>query len=193
MSQAESQTTWKELYQAGGATAILAAGLEIAAALIGIISSYTLDPPPSTAIGFFTLLRDKRFLGLVDPRLFDITALALLIPMVLATYIAQRRASPSGTAIAMILYFVGIEFCLVTETTFSLRSLSDQYAGAPTDARRALLEPALAQHVGAGTGAYMAFVLVDVASLISAIVMLWSNIFGKVTTSVGILAHGGFV
>lgn len=194
MSQAESPTNWKGLYHVGGAAALLAAGLEIVAALIGVISSYTLGPPPSTVIGFFTLLQDNRFLGLVDLGLFDIAALTLLIPMVLAVYIAQRRASPSGMTIATALYFVGIGVYLATETAFSLLSLSEQYAAAKTDAERALLEASgqamLAEQVGAGTGTYMAFVLVGVASLIIAIVMLRSNTFGKLTASVGILANG---
>jgi hypothetical protein len=41
MSQAESHTNWKSLYRIGGAAALIAAGLEIAAVLIGVISSYT--------------------------------------------------------------------------------------------------------------------------------------------------------
>jgi hypothetical protein len=194
MSKAESQANWKGLYQVGGAAALLAAGLEIAAALIGVISSSTSGPPPSTVIGFFTLLQHNRFLGLVDLGLFDIAALTLLIPMVLAVYFAQRRASPSAMTIATALYFVGIGVYLATETAFSLLSLSEQYAAAKTDAERTLLEASgqamLAEQVGAGTGTYMAFVLVGVASLIIAIVMLRSNTFGTLTASVGILANG---
>jgi len=193
MSRAESQSNWKSLYQAGGAAAILAAGLEIVAALIEVISSYTSGPPPSTVIGFFTLLQHNRFVGLVDLGLFDIAALTLLVPMVLAVYIAQRRASPSGMTIATALYLVGIGVYLATETAFNLLSLSDQYAAAKTDAERTLLEASgqamLAEQVGAGTGTYMAFVLVGVASLIIAIVMLRSNTFGKLTALVGILAN----
>jgi hypothetical protein len=140
MSKAESQANWKRLYQVGGAAALLAAGLEIAAALIGVISSSTSGPPPSTVIGFFTLLQHNRFLGLVDLGLFDIVAFTLLIPMVLAVYFAQRRASPSAMTIATALYFVGIGVYLATETAFSLLSLSEQYAAAKTDAERTLLE-----------------------------------------------------
>ncbi len=100
MSQAESHTNWKILYRVGGTAAL------IAAALIGVISSYTSGPPPTTVIGWFTLLQNNRFLGLVDLGFFDIAAVALLVPMVLAVYIALRRASASFMAIATTLYFV---------------------------------------------------------------------------------------
>jgi hypothetical protein len=100
MSQAESHTNWKSLYQVGGAAALIAAALEIAAALIGVISSYTSGPPPTTVIGWYTLLQHNRFLGLVDLGFFDIATIALLVPMVLAVYIALRRASASFMAIA---------------------------------------------------------------------------------------------
>ncbi len=191
-----SETTalaWKPLYTVGGAAALLAAGLEMAAALIAVISS-TSGPAPSTVIGWFTLLQHNQFLGLVGLGLFDIAAVALLVPMFLAMYIALRRASASFMAIATTLGFVGIAVYLATETAFSMLSLSSQYAAATTDAQRALFLAAgqamLAEQVGAGTGTYMAFVLIGVAGLIIATVMLWSNIFGKVTAAVGILANG---
>ena len=196
MSQAESHPNWKSLYRVGGAAALLAAGLEIAAALIGVISSYTWGPAPSTVIGFFTLLQNNRFLGLVDLGLFDIATMALLVPMFLAVYMALRRASASFMAIATTLSLVGIGVYLATETAFSLLSLSSQYAAATTDAQRSLFLAAgqamLAEQVGggSGTGTYMAFFLIGVAGLIIATVMQRSNIFGKVTASVGILANG---
>jgi hypothetical protein len=188
-----AEAAWRPLYRVGGAAALIAAGLEMAAALIGIISSSSSGPPPSTVIDFFTLLQRNRFLGLVDLGLFDIAALALLVPMFLAVCIALRRASVSFMAIAMTLSLVGIAVYLATETAFSMLSLSSQYAAATTDAQRSLFEAAgqamLAEQVGAGTGTYMAFVLIGVAGLIIATVMLRSNIFGKVTASVGILAN----
>jgi hypothetical protein len=193
MSQAESHINWKSLYRVGGAAALIAAALEIAAALIGVISSYTSGPPPTTVIGWYTLLQHNRFLGLVDLGFFDIATIALLVPMVLAVYIALRRASASFMAIATTLYFVGIAVYLATETAFSLLSLSDQYATATTGAQRSLIEAAgqamLADQVGVGTGTYMAFFLMGVAGLIISTVMLRSAIFSKVTASVGILAY----
>ncbi len=114
--------------------------------------------------------------------------------MFLALYMALRRASAAFMAIATTLSLVGIAVYLATETAFSMLSLSSQYAAATTAAQRALFEAAgqamQASQVGAGTGTYMAFLLIGVAGLIIATIMLRSTIFGKVTAAVGILANG---
>ena len=188
---------WKGLYQVGGAAALIAVGLEIANALISVISSSTSASAPSTVIGWFTLLQNHRLLGLLDLGLLDIAAVTLLVPMFLAVSIALRRTSASFMVIATTLTFVGIGIYLATETAFSLLSLSNQYVAATTDAQRTLFEAAgqamLAEQVGVGAGAYMAFFLMGVAGLIISVVMLRSNIFGKVTAAVGILANGSIV
>ncbi len=185
-------TQWQQLYRVGGAAALLAAALEIVAALFGVIASSTLGPPPSTVIGWFTLLQQHRFVGLLDLGLFDIAALTLLVLMFLAVYVAQRGASAATMALATILALIGIAVYLATETAFSLLSLSSQYAAA-TSAQRSLILAAgqsmLAEEVGPGTGTFMAFMLIGIAGLIMATVMLHSDIFGTVTAWVGILAN----
>jgi hypothetical protein len=194
MSSGESHPTWKRLYRVGGGAALIAAGLELAAALISVISSSTLGQPPTTVIGWFTFLQHHRFLGLVDLGLLDVATLVLVVPMVLAVSLVLRRASPAFMVIATTLYLVGIGVYLATETAFSMLALSDQYAAATTDTQRALFGAAgqamLADQVGPGTGTYMAFVLISVASLIIATVMLRSALFSKGTAVVGILANG---
>ena len=185
---ADSQ--WKNLYTIGGATALAAVGFEIVAVLIGVIST---APTPSTVIGWFTLLQNNRFLGLKDLGLFDIIALSLLIPMFSAVYLALRRASQAIVAVATAFSFVGIVVYLATQTAFSMLSLSDQYAIATTDAQRSMLLAAgqamLADQIGVGAGTYMALFFLGVAGLIISAIMLRSEIFGKITASVGILAN----
>ncbi|MGO8950946.1 MAG: hypothetical protein ACLQUY_25490 [Ktedonobacterales bacterium] len=184
---------WQRLYRVGGAAALLAAGLEIVAALLGVIASSTVGPPPSTVIGWFTLLQQHRFVGLLDLGLFDIAALTLLVPMFLAVYVALRGASATTMALATILAVIGIAVYLATETAFSLLSLSSQYAAAATSAQRSLILAAgqgmLAEEVGPGTGTFMAFMLIGIAGLIVAAVMFHGGVFGNVTAWVGILAN----
>jgi len=193
MSQAESHPNWKRLYRVGGGAALLAVGFEVANALISVIFSGS-NPIPSTVLGWFTLLEHDRFLGLLDLGLLDIAAVALLVPMFLAVYLALRRTSPSLMAIATAFAFVGIGIYLATETAFSLLSLSTQHAAATTNAQRTLLEAAgqamLAEQAGVGAGAYMAFFLMGVAGLIISVIMWRSALFSTVTAPVGILANG---
>jgi hypothetical protein len=93
MSQAAFNTNWKSLYRVGGTAVLIAAGLEVAAALIVAIS-FSSVPPPNTVIGSFNLLQYHRFLGLVDLGLFDIAALALLIPRISPSALPSDEPTP---------------------------------------------------------------------------------------------------
>ena len=110
-----------------------------------------------------------------------------------AVYLALRRASQAIVAVATAFSFVGIVVFLSTQTAFSMLSLSDQYAIATTDAQRSMLLAAgqamLADQIGVGAGTYMALFFLGVAGLIISAIMLRSEIFGKITASVGILAN----
>lgn len=144
-------------------------------------------------IVYFTLFQKNTLLEPLTIDLLYMISQVLMGLILLALCVALRRASPSFIAIALTSGLVGLAVYLATETAFSMLSLSSQYAVATTDAQRSLFEAAgqamLAEQVGAGTGTYMAFVLIGVAGLIIATVMLRSNIFSKVTASVGILAN----
>ena len=186
-----TDSAWKSLYRVGGTAALIAAGLEIAAVLVSVVFFSTSGPAPTTVIGWFTLLRDDRLLGLFELGLLDIIAFVLLVPMFLALYVALRRASQSWMAIGTTFAFVGLAVYVGTENAFSMLSLSDQYAAATTDTQRFMLlaaGQAMLAIGGVGTGAYMAFFLVGVSALVISVVILQSDIFDKVTAYVGILA-----
>jgi Domain of unknown function (DUF4386) len=186
MSQAKSHINWKSLYRVGATAALIIVVLYV----IEIIAFFAV-PVPGTVNDWFTLLHNNRLLGLLQERVLDVVAVALLGPLYLALYVALRRANETYMAVATILFFVGMAVYIATDMAFSMLYLSDQYAAATTDAQRAQFLAAgqgmLA--VGHGTGLYMAFILMAVAGLIVSTVMLRSKIFGKVIAYVGILAN----
>lgn len=179
--------SWRSLYRAGGAAALIAAAL----VLVEVIGFIVSGPQPTTVAGWFTLLQGNRLLGLVDLYLLEIVAWALFVPMFLALYKALRQANESYLAIAMAIAFVGIADYIATNAAFNMLYLSDQYAAATTDAQRSLFLSAgqamLAMSPAAGFN--MGLLLVSAAGLIISVVMLRSNIFGKVTAYMGILAN----
>ncbi len=177
---------WKGIYIVGAAAALLVGGCFVIE-LIGVI---TTGLPPTTVLGWFTLLQHDWLRGLFDLFLLDLVAVALYIPLYLALNMALRRASPLFMAIATILALVGIAFYFASNRVFWMLSLSDQYAAATTGAQRASLlaagQAALAGlPVTAGTGLYVASTLNAVAGLIISVVMLRSRVFGNVTAAVG--------
>ncbi len=145
MLQSESHINWKSLYRVGGAAALIAAVLfrrNLGAEFLGLRGIGIIDvgptAPPRTVMDWFTLLQSNKLLGLTLLNVFDMVNYALVDLMLLALYVALRRASESLMAIAMTLGFVGIAVYFASNQAFSMLSLSDQYAAATTDAQRAL-------------------------------------------------------
>lgn len=180
-----ADSAWKSLYRIGGAAAL------IIVVLIPIQSFiFIAYPPPSTVIDYFTLFQNNKILGLLDLDLLLTVDNVLLILIYLALYAALRRANESFMAIALTIGLVGIVLYLVSrEATFTMLSLSDQYAAATTDAQRSMFLAAGQTMLTTynGTAFDMSYVFGGVVLLIISAVMLRSNIFSKVTAYVGIL------
>jgi hypothetical protein len=181
-----ADSRWHGLYKVGGAAAL------ISVVLIPItIMAYIAWPTPSTAIDSFTLFQNNRLAGLMSLDLMYLASNVLAIPVLLALYVALRRASESFMAIATALGFVGIVALFASRPAFDMLYLSDQYAAATTDAQRAMFlaagEAMLA--IFNGTAFQMHYILGSVALLMSSVVMLRSSIFSKATAYVGMIAN----
>jgi hypothetical protein len=146
-------------------------------------------PPPSAVIGWFTLFQNNRLLGLLDMDLLLIVDQVLIGLVLLALYVALRRANQSWTAIALVAGLVGIAAYFASTAAFEMLSLSDQYVTATTEAERSMLLAAgqTMLAIYQGTAFDMGYVLEGIALLIIAVVMLRSALFGKKTAYVGIL------
>jgi hypothetical protein len=180
------ESAWTPLYRIGAVAALIVVSFYVIQIIVFVVS-----PPPNTVISYFTLLHRNALLGLLDLDLLSIVDYALFVPLFLALYIALRRVSPSFMVIATALSLIGIATYFASNTAFEMLSLSNQYAAATTDAQRSLLvasgQAMLA--IYQGTAFYVSYVLLAVAPLIISVVMLRSNIFGKVTAVVGIVAN----
>jgi len=193
-----SDTSWKRLYQAGGAAALIA-GVVFRRNLGVEIALFSAQKPPDTLIDWFTLLQTNRLLGLAYLNIFDILNYALVGLMFLALYAVLRRVDRSLMAIAAALGYLGIAVTFASNTAFSLLALSDQYAAATTEAQWTLLLAAgqamLALNrfssPGAqpGSGGYLSLLLIATTGMISSVVMLRSPIFRRATAAVGIFAN----
>lgn len=192
MTQVATQTAdsaWKWLYTAGGAAALVA-GVLFRRNLGAEISLFSPQKQPDTVSGWFALLQHNRLLGLSYLNLFDLVDYALLGLMFLALYVALRRASESLMAIALTLGLVGIGVYFASNPSFELLSLSNQYTAAATETQRSMFLAAGQAMLAAyqGTGVYLSFLCLALAGLITSMVMLQSDLFGRATAYVGILA-----
>src|SRR5215211_6463392 len=185
LSQGEANTTWNSLYKIGGAAALFGVAI-IPIQLIVFIAW----GQPETALGWFNLFEDNKLAGLLAFELLLIVRTALGIATTLALYVALRRVNESLMAVAVALGLVEAVAFIVARPAFEMLYLSEGYAAATTDAQRAVFLAAGEAMLATfnGTAFHLSINLFSIYFLIVALVMLQSNIFGGVTTYVGILA-----
>jgi hypothetical protein len=183
----EADTRWRGLYRMGAAvTFFMALVIPIQ------IFVFLAWPPPSSASEYFALFQRNPLLGMLDLDLLLVVDNILAIALYLALYVALRRAGESAMALATILGLMSIAlYCASREATFTMASLSDQYAAATSDAQRAMLlatgHTMLAIYNGAAF--QISYVFGAAALLIVSIVMLRSNLFGRAAAYLGIVAN----
>ena len=119
ISQAKSDTNWRPLYGAGSAAALIT-GVLIPLQIIVFVAW----PPPleGPVIDWFTLFQDNWLLVLLSLDLLLMVDYVLLVPIVLAFYVALRQTSESFMAIATALYFVAIAVYFTSNTAFEMLS-----------------------------------------------------------------------
>ncbi len=181
-----TDSRWHWLYKVAGMSALVTAVLIVVQMIVFIIW-----PPPSTAIDTFKLLQENALVGFLALDLLYVIDNVLLIPILLALYVALRKTNESFMLIGAALGFVGIAALFASNPAANMNFLSGQYAAAATDAQRALFlaagEAMLA--VYSGTAYHISLILGSVALVIIPIVMLQSKIFSKATAYMGILAN----
>ena len=199
---------WKGLCTAGGVAALVAAlvfrrniGAEVMLLrLLGVLQTGPTVEPVSAA-GWFDLFQSDPLVALTLFGLFDLVNYFLVALIYLGLYAALRQVNRSAMVIAAAFGLVGMGVYFASNQAFAMPSLSNQYAAAASDLERTMAlaagEALLAIHnAGAafpGAGVTLALFLVTLAGLIIAVVMLRSDVFGKATAIIGILAHGAML
>jgi hypothetical protein len=179
---------WTHLYTIGAAAALLTTVLIPIHVLVFIVW-----PPPldGGAIDWFEVFQDNRLLGLLSMDLLLIADYVLLIPIVLALYVALRRFGPSLMLLGAGLFFVAVALYLASNPAFEMLSLSERYAEATTDAQRAGFLAAGEGLVAAytGTAFHVSYILGSTAGILISVGMLRGGIFSKPAAYAGILGN----
>jgi hypothetical protein len=176
---------WHWLYKVGAAAALFSV-LIIPIQLI-VFSSV---PEPTTAVGWFTLFQDNKFVGLLSFEILFVVNAVFGVATTLALYVALRRANQSAMAIALAFGLVGTVCIIVARPGIDMLYLSDQYAAATTDAQRSLFLAAGEGMVALrhGTMFHVSYNLANIVLILVPLVMLQGQLFGKLTAYAGILA-----
>jgi len=190
MSKENETVDWERLYTVGGIAALIAV-------LVGFVeTSITLFPGGMssvtvTVLDWFTLFQSNPFMALRNLGLLNMFFNVSAIPAYLALYAAHRKVNHAYAALAMTTAFIGVAVFFGTNRAFPMLDLSNQYATATTDSKRASLVAAGQAMLSVGQshtpGTFLAFFFADVAGIAMSVVMLRSNVFGKINSYLGIL------
>jgi hypothetical protein len=182
-------SAYHNLFKLAGVAAFIVVALTLSEVI-----GFTLYPQPGTVSAWFMLFQSNKLIGLLDFWGLEVPMYAMFILVFLALYVALRKAHAGRMAIALVCALLGIGIFLATNNPFSMLSLSDQYAGATTDAQRSTLL-AVGQAMLANTnqravgGFNIGLLLVSIAGLLVSSAMLHSPLFTRFTASLGILAY----
>jgi hypothetical protein len=198
MHQTPSRTTnpdWKPLYKTGAIAALLAS-LLFRRNIGAEVTLFTgIEAIPTTAADWYALLQTNPFVGLSFLAAFDLVNYFLVGLVFLALAARCWTLNKSLTAMALASGLVGIAVSFATNISFSMMSLSQQYATASGEALRSALLAAgqsLLATSGAmanfpGTGTYMSYLLIALAGVLLAGQLLPTH---RITAIFGLLAGG---
>ncbi len=175
---------WKGLYRVGGAAFLINGVLYI----IGVILFFQLGGLPTSGQAALTALSGQKFLAQTTTTIFAATDL-LLIPSVLALYVALKGASKTYAVIASGLagLFIVLDLGVNTVNFYSVIALGDKYALATTDAQRATYVVAADLTLAAtNVGLPLAGLVIALGSLLFGFAML-KGVFNKPTAYLGVL------
>lgn len=174
---------WKPLYRIGAVAALISIAFIVIAGVV-----FATNPPPTTIEGWFRLYHDNWLVGLLDADLMMLASYVMTGVIYFALYGALRKVNQPFMALATALAFVSMAAYYAANPAFSMLTLSNQFAAATTDAERVAIQGAGRAVMAnwTGTAFDMAYFLSAIALIIVSLVMLRSNIFGKVTAWMGL-------
>jgi hypothetical protein len=173
MNPTSTDPRWRSLYT------VAAAGAALTAACIPLqVLLFIAWPPPASrdVAEWFSLFNGNPARGLLSMDLVMMVEQALLFPIVLALWVAVRRAGESLMGLGAVLWLAGALLLLGSNTAFEMLALARGYGAAATEAARAGYLAAgqgmLASYLDMGSGFVYGYVISSVGGLLVGAAML---------------------
>ncbi|HNT77991.1 MAG TPA: DUF4386 family protein [Anaerolineae bacterium] len=182
-----SDLRYKKLYRLGG-IAVLANLVVMLISFVGyILWPYAAGTTPTQEI--YTLIQTNIWGAFIALDLGVSIANLISIVIFLALYVALRRVDEAYALIALIIGLVAVAAMIAARPVFEIFTLSDLYASAGTEMDKSLYltagESLLVQFHGAAW--HISIFFNALASLINALLMRRSQVFGRALAYIGIV------
>ena len=149
--------------------------------------------PEGGVLEWFQLFQDDPVVALISYDVVMLIEEVLLVPIIIALFVALRRSSRSLAAMATGLWLVSVVLFIASNTAFDMLALSSGYAEASTQAERtaylAAGQAALTSYMEYGTAFVFGYVLASVAGIFVGVAMLRSAAFPALAGWVAIVAN----
>ncbi len=175
---------WRWLYR----IAAIGALISVVIIPISIVAFFVWPPWPDDIL---VVLQQDRLAGLMGLDLLYLLGNLVAIPLFLVLYVTLRRVDEGWAALALTLGLIGLVCIILSRPILEMVALSDGYAAATTDSERSayLAASKAVMSTFHGTAFNVHYVLGSLSLLISSILMLRSDLYGRATTYVGIVTN----
>jgi len=181
---------WKAAYRWGAISTLLVTLLCVLDIVIGTSLGGDLTALPQTAVDRFAQFRLNPWAGLYGLDFLNMVTQLIFIPGYVALYAAHRESARPLALLALVVFLVGTAIFVTNNTALPMLDLSHKYAAATTEAQRNWLagagEALVARGAHGSPGAFVGFVLPNVAGLLMSWAMLRGGVFGAPTALAGL-------
>jgi hypothetical protein len=175
---------WQWLYRIGAVAALISV-------VIIPISIVVFLVWPTFPDDILVVIQQDRLAGLMGLDFLYLLGNFFAIPFFLVLYVTLREVDDGWALIALVMGLIGLACLVPARPILEMLALSDQHAVATTDAQRAIYQAAAEAILALfhGTAFNVHYVLGSASLLISSVLMLRSDLFGKATAYVGIVTN----
>lgn len=182
---------WRRIYGVGAVSTVIAIMVVVADIVIASLTGGSVTALPHTAAERFAQFHQAWWLGLYNLDFLNMLNQLILIPTYFAVYAVHREVEKAFSLLALVIFLVGTTIFVANNSALSMFDLSIKYYSSAEGAQRDYLaaagEAMLARSAHGSMGAFIGFLLPNIAGMVMSFAMLKGNIFGKVNSYAGIL------
>jgi hypothetical protein len=179
------KNNWSFLYKTAGIIAWITLGLIPIQMVI-----FILWPPPTTVLDFYSLFQKNALIGLFNLDLLYLLTVLFMGYLYLAFFAALINTHKSIATIALALGLIGVAIYFVSNVSFEMMSLNNQYLLAETNEQKTILlttgKVMLTRYHGTAFGVY--YILNGLSLVLFSAAMIRNEVFSKKTAYIGLVA-----
>lgn len=179
---------WRAIYRTGAVLALVILAATVLDITLAMIPASGASTVPATAAAWLQQLSVAPWLGLRNLDLLNAVLALAGLPMYLAILGAHREVRPALALLALLVVVTGAVLFAGNNVALPMLDLARDRAAAAPGARAALESAAsalLARGEHGSVGALPGFLVSEIGTLLTAIVMLQSRVFGRVAGWMG--------